>query len=139
MSEQKFITSIIKPKAPKGEGWKFIQPFDSHGYDGAAYQHLKTGLCVISCVEVAEEKLGPEFHVSVSKMGQRCSSEEAAWVVEQFDMLGADEDNHVPFGKVRNFWKPVAEKLHGYVCPCENDEQAIKEDKGDYVWREDKS
>jgi hypothetical protein len=43
--------------------------------------------------------------------------------------------NHVPSGRVRNFWRPVADHLSGYECPCVADEPAIREDKGDYVWR----
>lgn len=130
---------IIKPKKPIGKGWAFIQDYPISGFPGKAYQHLKSGLCVISSLEVADPKLGPEYHISVSKVGRRCTSEEGAWVISQFDMDGADEDNHVPYGQVRNYWKPVAERLHGYVCPCKDTEQAIKEDKGDYVWREDKA
>jgi hypothetical protein len=29
----------------------------------------------------------------------------------------------------------VADRLSGYTCPCQNNEPAIREDKGDYVWR----
>ena len=40
-----------------------------------------------------------------------------------------------PNGCVRNFWRPVADHLSGYECPCVEHEPAMVEDKGDYVWR----
>ena len=45
------------------------------------------------------------------------------------------EDNHVPGGFVRNFWRPVADRFSGYECACVATEPAIVEDKGDFVWR----
>jgi hypothetical protein len=29
----------------------------------------------------------------------------------------------------------VADHLSGYECPCQETEPAIREDKGDFVWR----
>lgn len=138
--------SIIKPKRPTGEGWRravwWQQPthaFPVAGYPIEAWEH-PNGLFVLSAVEVTEvepgsEELGPEYHISVSRMGQRCSSAEALWAMAQFDLVDATEDNHVPSGCVRNFWRPVADRLSGYTCPCQDHEPAIHEDKGDYVWR----
>jgi len=110
------------------------------GFDAIAFRHMDSDLCVISAVEVAKdepgaEHIGPEYHVSISKRAQRCSSQEAKWVLKQFNMEDAEEDNHVPNGKVRNFWRPVSDRLSGYQCPCKDSEPAITEDKGDYVWR----
>jgi hypothetical protein len=82
---------------------------------------------------------GPEYHVSISKQlfagPTRCTSDEARWVLEQFGLDGAEEDNHVPGGVVRNFWRPVATGLIGLECECKAEEPAIREDKGDFVWR----
>jgi hypothetical protein len=137
--------SIIKPKRPTGDGWRRATSWQpapelaAMGYPVEAWAH-RNGLFVLSAVEVTEvepgsEELGPEYHISVSKMGQRCSSAEALWVLAQFDLVDATEDNHVPSGRVRNFWRPVADRLSGYTCPCQGNEPAIREDKGDYVWR----
>lgn len=137
--------AIIKPKRPTGEDWRRVKRVQAvpqlaaMGFPAEAWVHLN-GLFVISAVEVTEvepgsEELGPEYHISVSKTGQRCTSAEASWVLAQFDLLDATEDNHVPSGRVRNFWRPVADRLSGYTCPCQNNEPAIREDKGDYVWR----
>lgn len=137
---------IIQPLTPSGAGWVRLPPLPkqvSLGYPAIAFSH-DTGLLVISAVEVAEDKdqinRGAEYHIIISKetfYGRklRCDSNEAAWVLAQFGCVGAIEDNHVPGGFVRNFWRPVAEPLVGMECACKDDEPAIKEDKGDFVWR----
>ncbi|WP_020160546.1 hypothetical protein [Methylobacter marinus] len=135
--------TIISPKEPAGTGWVKMPPIPqwiTMGFDGVAFQHIESGLCAISAVEVAQaepgaEHIGPEYHISISKRGQRCTMQEAKWVLKQFNLEDAEEDNHVPDGKVRNFWRPVADRLSGYQCPCKDSEPAIREDGGDYVWR----
>lgn len=132
----KTLPSIIQQLAPEGKSWiKYLEaPID--GYIAHVWKHSTSDLMVFSSVEVAQEEIGPEYHLSVSKNGRRCTSDEANWALRCFKMEGAYEDNHVPFGVVRNFWKPVAERLIGIDCPCESSETAFKEDKGDYIWRE---
>jgi hypothetical protein len=115
------------------------------GYAAEAWYYLSRGLAVISAVEVVApepgaEVLGPEYHLSLSRTQPngtpgRCSSADARWVLAQFGLEDAEEDNHVPRGKVRHFWRPVADRLSGYACHCKDREPAIIEDKGDYVWR----
>ena len=139
------IKSIIKPKRPVSPGWHrdrgFIAPAPLRelGYPVEAWVHPATGLFVLSAVEVTREpgkpELGPEYHISISANGQRCTSADALWALAQFDLVDAKEDNHVPSGRVRNFWRPVADHLSGYECPCVDVEPNIREDKGDYVWR----
>lgn len=138
------IESIIKPKRPHGPGWRQIKgvalPIDANGYPYEIWAHDGNGLGVISTVEVASEApgvepLGPAYHVSVSAFGQRCTSADAVWMLGQFDLTDAQEDNHVPNGRVRNFWRYVSDGLSGHVCACVDVEPAIREDKGDYVWR----
>lgn len=136
--------SIIQPKTPTGDGWSratwWVCPPELAvlGYPVQAWEHA-SGLFVLSAVEVAEEpgkpQLGPEYHLSVSLNGGRCSSGDALWVLAAFGLLDAKEDNHVPSGRLRNFWRPVADNFSGYECPCVADEPAIREDKGDFVWR----
>lgn len=114
------------------------------GYPVNAWFHPVARLFVLSALEVANEEgqleIGPEYHLSVSRRDrldrpERCSSADALWVLDQFGLPDAREDNHVPGGVVRNFWRPVADNLSGYKCPCVDDEPAIVEDKGDFVWR----
>jgi len=141
------MTAIIKPRRPSGTGWSGPYPVPEAvtlGYDGEWWKH-DSGLKVISAVEVAKDTdgidRGPEYHVSISRRPARapapvrCSTAEALWVLGQFDLIEAEEDNHVPSGVVRNFWRPVADQFVGMNCACKDTEPAIKEDKGDYVWR----
>ncbi|GAB1836995.1 hypothetical protein U2261_19075 [Achromobacter xylosoxidans] len=138
--------SIIQPKRPKGAGWTEVPRSAiparilAFGFPIAAWLHEASGLYVLSAVEVAvpepgEPALGPEYHLSVSLSGERCSAADAAWVLDEFDLIDAKEDNHVPSGRVRNFWRPVADRWAGYECPCQENEPAMREDKGDFVWR----
>lgn len=137
--------SIIKPKWPDAPGWTIANwwrcppELAALGYPIEAWEHAGNRLLVLSAVEVAHEpgqlELGPEYHLSMSHYGARCSTADALWVLAQFDLLDAKEDNHVPSGQVRNFWRPVADNLSGYECPCTDEEPAVREDKGDFVWR----
>ena len=137
--------SIIQPKRPTAQGWtrdtwwQCPPSLAALGYPVEAWEHARSGLFCMSAVEVASEpgkpELGPEYHLSISRMGERCSSAEALFAMAAFDLLDAKEDNHVPNGKVRNFWRPVADNLSGYECPCVETEPTIREDKGDFVWR----
>ncbi|WP_261508470.1 hypothetical protein [Burkholderia multivorans] len=140
------IESVIKPRRPKADGWKFMGPASPEatlGYEGECWFHRASCLFAISAVEVAAPEggvsKGPEYHVSISLQTlagpARCTSADAVFVLAAFDLLEAEDDNHVPNGLVRNFWRPVAEPLIGLECACKADEPAIVEDKGDFVWR----
>lgn len=137
--------SIIAVLRPRKTGWQEItmdQRF-TLGYPARAYFHVRHQLAVISAVEVASDAViekGPEYHLSISKQSpitgtHRCTSSEARWILDQFGLEGAEEDNHVPGGLVRNFWRPVADRLVGLECECKADEPAMIEDKGEFVWR----
>ena len=138
------LLSVVPPKQPNGPGWtKLSNPsaaqLASLGYPFQTWRHIKNEVFAISAVEVAHDPgapdLGPEYHLSLSKNGERLSSADALWALAQFDLTDAKEDNHVPGGKVRNFWRPVADRLSGFECPCADAEPVMREDKGDYVWR----
>ncbi|MGQ7907255.1 hypothetical protein [Burkholderia sp. BC1] len=140
------IESVIKPRRPKADGWKFMGPASPEatlGYEGECWFHRASCLFAIVAVEVAAPEggvsKGPEYHVSISLQTlagpARCTSADAVFVLAAFDLLEAEDDNHVPNGLVRNFWRPVAEPLIGLECACKADEPAIVEDKGDFVWR----
>ncbi len=136
--------SIISVLRPRTRGWREL-PCDksvSLGYPARAFFYEKNSLAVISAVEVADDgkiDKGPEYHISISKQTvlgpSRCDSNEAKWVLEQFGLDGAEEDNHVQGGVVRNFWRPVANRFVGLECECKADEPAIVEDSGDFIWR----
>jgi len=136
------ITPVLRPQGP---GWREIPGAQkySFGFPCRSYLHDKTGLFVMSAVEVAKDgkiDKGPEYHISISRQTMagpvRCDSNAAKWVLDQFKLDGAEEDNHVPGGVVRNFWRPVALSLVGLECECKAEEPAVVEDKGDFIWRD---
>ena len=142
------IESVIKPLRPKGAGkrwrpWPVPQIMLNEGYPVERWYFTEQMIQVFSAVEVANEpghfSKGPEYHISISKVDgariARVDSHTAQWVLKQFGLEGSEEDNHVPGGVLRNFWRPVAEPIVGLECPCKADEPAIVEDKGDFVWR----
>jgi len=137
------MNEIIKPLQPQAPGWvRLTDPpsWVTMGFSGQRWWHEKESLCVISAVEVAKDDdgidRGPEYHVSISLGGKaRCTSAQAKRVLADFKCDGAEEDNHVPHGVVRNFWRPVADRFVGMECACKDIEPAIVEDKGDFVWR----
>lgn len=139
------MQSVIPPKRPIAQGWRrakgWVVPpqLAELGYPIEAWEHPSSGLFCLSALEVAHEPgkpdLGPEYHLSVSLSGQRCTAADALFAMASFGLEDAKEDNHFPSGRVRNFWRPVADSLSGYECPCVADEPAIVEDKGDFVWR----
>ena len=139
------MDSVIQPKRPVVQNWirsrQWVCPRElaELGYPVLAWEHPSSGLFALSAVEVAHEPgkpaLGPEYHLSVSMNGQRCTAADALFALASFGLEDAKEDNHVPSGRVRNFWRPVADNLSGYECTCVADEPAIREDKGDFVWR----
>lgn len=135
---------IIKPLQPTPLAmpvWRFDGWTNTGLGMAMVWMHRTRELVVLSAVEKAEPDpgeldVGAEYHVSVSRGGgRRCTSNDAREVLRMFSADDATEDNHVPNGKVRNFWMPVAEKYRGYECPCVEHEPAMLEDRGDYLWR----
>lgn len=139
--------SLVAIKKPRLPGWREVPltadvPIAQAGRPVRAFFHEASSLAVISAVEfINDGKVdGPEYHLSISRQHRslgtrRCTSNEARWVLVQFGIVEAIEDNHVPNGLVRNFWRPVADPMVGRECLCVDDEPAIVEDKGDYIWR----
>ncbi|MDP2141336.1 MAG: hypothetical protein Q8L20_11045 [Gammaproteobacteria bacterium] len=127
------VTSVIQPKRPTSPDWKLMDVLPNLGFPAERW-YSRFGHLAITAVEVVENSgLGPEYHVSFSKNGGRVSADEVPGLLKVFGMEGSDEDNHVPGAIARNFWMPVAERLHGYVCPCKDTEPVVIE--GDYEWR----
>lgn len=136
------MRSIIVPKKPNDQSWNYCGPADpeiSMGFECHVWSHVSRGFLVLSAVEVAKDPddidKGPEYHISMSKHGGRCTRNEARYITKAFGMSDATEDNHVPGGIVRNYWMPVNENIVGHQCPCVDNEPAMVEDKGDYIWR----
>lgn len=136
------ITSVLLPRFP---GWREA-PVDKHllelGGVVRAFLHERNCVAVFSAVEYpydGRHDKGPEYHLSISRQTpsgpRRCNSDTARWVLKQFGLADAEEDNHVPYGVARNFWRPVSDRFTGLVCDCKAEEPAVVEDKGDFIWR----
>ncbi|MBU2113672.1 MAG: hypothetical protein KKE94_07845 [Gammaproteobacteria bacterium] len=125
------IISIIGPKEPISTAWVRRGECLDTGYAHCAWYHPHYKLSAISAVEVPDKDIGPEYHLSVSKSGKRCSAVEAAFVIKQFGMTDAIEDNHS--NVVRSYWLPVADDKKGIECDCKENETPVTE--GDFTWR----
>lgn len=98
------------------------------------YDHL-SGVRILSSVDDIPGS-GPEFHVSASKNGGRLRAHEAvevlAGLASPFPWEEWEEDNHVPNGIARHYWRhtdPTKRK----PCPCKPNEKPTIE--GDYEHR----
>lgn len=143
------IESVIQPLEPIRAGWEcWGEHTVMFGYPCKRWYHQASAIQVLSAVEVATDKdgssNGPEYHVSVSRLRypfsrvaqpERVDTNDAKFVLAEFGLDGAEEDNHVPNGVVRNFWRPVASGLIGKECKCKAEEVVIRENRGDFVWR----
>ena len=139
------IHDIIKPLSPQGSGWsggRDVRAELKSAYPVTCWWYEPQRLYVLSAVEVATDtdqvSRGPEYHISVSKQTPdlrpyRCSAEEGAFVLGAFGLDGWEEDNHVPDGKVRNYWRAVAENMVGRECACKETEHRVVE--GDFEYR----
>lgn len=143
--------TVIPPLRPTGPGWRQLDwppdlqvQWDAQGIVAERWTG-PGGSNVISAVETAElgeaTHVAPHYHISISRRNprtgknERCPSNEAQYILRRFQLEGWVEDNHVPGGLVRNYWRPVADDYVGIKCKCEAHEPTIREDKGDYIWR----
>lgn len=138
--------SIIQTLKPKNKDWIELAVPPQMRHESIAitcWAHPELRFCAISAIEKAMDKdgidRGPEYHLSFSKDNNgikvRCDSNEVKWLLDQFGLEGAEEDNHVPHGIARNFWRTVREDMIGLECGCKETEPIMKENKGDYIWR----
>jgi hypothetical protein len=101
----------------------------------AHYGHRHDGTTVLSALEIANAPDGngaiPQWHVSISKQGARPDADTVARVLRDFDLEGAEEDNHHP-GVARHFWMPV-DPTRRVDCECKSDETVVTEADG-YQW-----
>lgn len=148
------IRSIIAPLVPIGADWHAVEvppTLRRSGYPASAWigpLDAARYVQVLSAVEVTRDPgqpdVGAEYHLSIScrrtdpkadRGPERIDSNDARAILAQFGLDGWTEDNHTPGGMVRNFWRPVADPLVGWTCKCVDDEPAVREDGGDFVWR----
>lgn len=75
--------------------------------------------------------VGPTWHVSVTRLARRPMPRDVARALWDFDMAGAEEDNHHP-GNARHFFLPVDPAFRG-LCECKSTEDVIVDADG-YAW-----
>lgn len=118
------------PTGAWGDGWRSLPSVISV----SAWQ--RGPACAISALELAEypdgNGFGPQWHVSVSRMGKRPKPHDVRGVLRAFGIVAiCEEDNHHP-GSARHFWVPV-DPVRRVTCQCKEDEDLIVEPDG-YVW-----
>ncbi len=119
------------PKRPVRGNWVY----GGSAQWGIVWDRLD-GVRAISSIDIASPEEGapavPNFHISISKNGNRCSIEEARQVLSDFEAEDLEEDNHDPKHRGRHFWLQV-DPGHRKPCPCKDTEEPI-DDKG-YIYR----
>jgi len=130
-------TDALRRRAPRSGEWELVAVWPG----GTRWLNVSHRISVLSSVSnVDEPDPGPQWHVSVAlvdALGAPAVAPDAAvkLVRENFDMLAAEEDNHVPNGRVRNLWLPIRTALVGVPCSCKAEEEP-HEGEGGYVWRD---
>jgi hypothetical protein len=143
---------IIRPLRPLNlsawECWPAPARFPNglRPHSAERWVHKRERISVLSTVEPIRDdggELRPEYHVSLCRLiegpfGAEPVRVDSATALDVLRLFGAEkllEDNHVPSGKVRNFWRPVADPIADQQCACVEVEPQIREDRGDFVWR----
>lgn len=136
---------VMQPRRPrKGSHWllgwhgEMTPPLAVRAH-GAKLPHAELWtrgrLRVMSSLDIAElpdkSGIGPQWHVSVSRYPDRASKAEVQRALRDFDMIGAEQDNHEP-GCAKHFWLPV-DAAHRVECECKQDEAQVVEQDG-HVW-----
>jgi hypothetical protein len=94
---------------------------------------LRRNVVAISTLELAElpdgsGEVGPQWHLSISSAQHRATAAQAARALEDFGLVGAEEDNHEP-GIARHFWLPV-DPARRRDCECKESEVTVVEPDG---------
>lgn len=130
---------IDQAKRPKGDAWRFYRQFHAHGFPVDIW--LCGDLSVCSSREPLEDKrtglVLPTFQVSVSKNRARPDDEAVRSALADFDMEGADEDNHSP-GIARHFWLIDDGRTKQPECECKETEETIVEPDG-FKWQKERN
>lgn len=134
---------VARPAMPLSErrptlpGWEEVAgAWKSVGTLAAsAWSRTSSGVFVISSLQMAElpsgKGTGPQWHVSVSRLGKRPRDIDVRAALRAFGLVGAEEDNHHP-GIARQFWLPV-DPRHRVDCECKAEEEVVVEADG-YRW-----
>lgn len=130
-------------KRPRVGCWRqFTHPIVNRHPASVVSVWVNGCLRVSSAIEEADypdgQGTGPQWHLSVSVAGmqRRARKHEVKQLLRDFDMEGAEEDNHHP-GVARHFWIPL-DPAHRVECQCKAEEATLVEPDG-YAWTNPKS
>lgn len=128
------------PKRPWRSGWQRL-PSLRDRIELHRWWHARERLLVVSSAPVAEFRgeLRPQWQVSASKVfvgghERRPTDDEVAFVLREFRIVGAEEDNHMP-GLARHFWM-LCDLAPGdeMGCECKEGEETVVEPDG-FKWQ----
>ena len=123
-------------KEPRSAGWKRIGEIQNRYGRALLFERGRfRALSTLDEMELPQSggKVGPTWHVSVSRRGRRRPTPaELRPILRDFDMLDAEEDNHMP-GRARHFFLPVDPRYRG-VCDCKETEETLVEADG-FRWQ----
>jgi hypothetical protein len=89
----------------------------------------RKGVRVLSALEDAELPrggAGPQWHVSISRIGALPRPADVERALSAFGLVGAEEDNHHP-GNARHFWMPL-DPRERVDCQCKETEEVVVTD-----------
>lgn len=130
----------VDPRSPqpKGDAWSLAACFS---VDGDVIHRWVNG-SIIACasrhaaVESHHSKLiVPSFHLSISDSGHRASDDVIRGVLADFNLEGAEEDNHQS-GVARHFWLDEGRSVQP-ECECKRTEETVVEPDG-YRWQKER-
>ena len=135
----KRCTADPRSPQPKRDAWRLDSCFM---IDGDVIHRFVNGV-IIACasrhaaVESHHSKLiVPSFHLSISANGQRPSDDVIRGVLADFNLEGAEEDNHSP-GRARHFWLDEGRDIQP-DCECKRTEETVVEPDG-YRWQRERA
>lgn len=110
-----------------GRDWRCLGPM------GNAMRWTRGPLVVVSELAHAfypdgSGDIGPQWMISVSYKRRRPTDKQLRRALRAFDMVGTEEDNHMP-GMTRQFWLPV-DPARRTDCECKVTEDTFVEPDG---------
>lgn len=124
---------------PRGDAWKLEACWRVEGDVIHRWSNGTIVACASRHAGIESKHSGlvvPCFHLSISDDGHRASNEVIRGVLAEFNLEGAEEDNHSP-GVARHFWLDEGRAAQP-DCECKKTEETIIEPDG-YQWQRERS
>lgn len=129
-------TELPQTRIPRNPTWR--EASMALGYRAASFTgraFVRGRLTVTTSLDNAElpdgSGVGPQWHIAISGGGVRPTDEQIRRALHDFEMVGAEEDNHHP-GIARHFFL-VVDPAKRVDCQCKATEDVRVEPDG-YSW-----